>query len=376
MIGINLGACVYFITYFNAIVLDDEMTLAEFCTKLISSWNMCTQNTSNLVFNVLHMYAMVIHASRITCDRNSFSMSRNDMERLSFRYAANVGVLCTCSSNSERIFFSASTRLSQSMFLSPIIVLIDRRLSSMSRWLNIVNCGTASNNASNISIVTAPASPLCTSSDCGFRMADAVRFTKRMLFGLAMPALSTSSEFDTAELSAVGISSPFIFTSSNFCSKMAIFVLGTSFFRRSTLSLSPANWRSGIQWRDNGKAIAAQHNTYRHVCRFRRVFERRRLWPDHLDRSINWQSVEWNLSPIAPVFRTRSMCSQWSAEILREYSNFYAWNTVSICQVIAAAAAHDFPSICAIAVGPSPWQCHDYRPADRPHVVKPLVCMR
>lgn len=79
---------------------------------------------------------------------------------------------------------------------------------------------------------------LGTSNDCGFRiLEEAVRFTNRLAF--ACPALSSSSLFEIAELSADGNKYPLIFTSSNFCSKIVIFAVGTSFLRRSTLSLSP-----------------------------------------------------------------------------------------------------------------------------------------
>lgn len=136
--------------------------------------------------------------------------------------------------------------MSQSCVLSPTIVLIVFKCSSISRWLNIVSCGTASKRASKISGVTAPASPpllLATSRVCGLRALTAgVRFTKRLASRTVWPTLSSSSVLLTAELRADGNRRPFIFASSNFSSSMAILEGGTSLRRRSILNLSPARF--------------------------------------------------------------------------------------------------------------------------------------
>lgn len=80
---------------------------------------------------------------------------------------------------------------------------------------------------------------LCTSNDCGLRtLEETVRVTNRLIV-FTCPALSNSSWLVITEFNAEGINSPLIFISSNFSSRIAIFVAKMSFFFRSTLNLSP-----------------------------------------------------------------------------------------------------------------------------------------
>uniref|UniRef100_A0A7G3B6U0 Uncharacterized protein n=1 Tax=Lutzomyia longipalpis TaxID=7200 RepID=A0A7G3B6U0_LUTLO len=202
-------------------------------------------NWSNLFRNVFDMYANVIHASLITCDRNSFNISRNAIDR-SFKYCGK-SVVCVCgpSIRSDRMFFRASTLFSQSIVLSPMSFMMFFIFSSKSRAPKIVTAGTASKHASKTSCETAPTAkspPPGTpqpSIPAGLRGgADGTRFTRRV--GLGIAAVSMSSEFVRAcDVCADGSSSPSLRISSNLPSSIANFDIGTSFFCKSARNLSP-----------------------------------------------------------------------------------------------------------------------------------------
>lgn len=79
------------------------------------------------------------------------------------------------------------------------------------------------------------------SRECGFRtFEETIRLVVRLIV-LTCPALSNSSLLEMAEHNAEGIKNPLILISSNFCSRIAIFVAEISFFLKSTLNLSPEN---------------------------------------------------------------------------------------------------------------------------------------